>query len=257
MVKIIERQVYLVGAFLMEHKIHVLLVEDDQELASILKEVLEVRGCVSKHVNSLSKALLALSDSTKPYDIVLLDLVLGKGNGQEVLVSEVRGTMPIVVMSGLATPQKRAELLRLGADDVLTKPFYTEELWERLRAVLRRTTPPSKKSHTTLDRETLIPDKTTLTRELKGVITKKEAQILDVLIQNWGQFVSREVIMEEVWGASVPFSRVVEVYIGRLRSHVELMGYHITMRRGRGYQILGNATTETAPLTQAAGARKK
>jgi DNA-binding response OmpR family regulator len=167
--------------FFMEHKIHLLLVEDDQELASNLKEVLESRGCAVKQANCLSKAIRELTEPNKRYDIVLLDLVLGKGSGQEVLVSEARGTVPIVVMSALASPQKRAELLRLGADDVLLKPFYTEELWERLGAVLRRTSPPKRESRLEHDAKGGVPDRTTLTQVLKGVITNKEAQILDVL----------------------------------------------------------------------------
>jgi two-component system phosphate regulon response regulator PhoB len=200
---------------------HVLVVEDEDALAQLLKYNLEKEG-YSVSVAMDGEEALIVAEETPP-DLVLLDWMLPKAAGVEVCRrlrarQETRNT-PIVMLTAREEESDRVRGLDTGADDYITKPFSMTELLARLRAVMRRIRPA-------LADDKLVVGDILVDRVAHRVrragrevhLGPTEFRILDHLMQHPGRVFSREQLLDAVWGSDVYVeARTVDVHIGRLR----------------------------------------
>jgi DNA-binding response OmpR family regulator len=217
--------------------IKVLLVEDDVRLADALAGALEAHGYEVDQARTAGGALAA-----SPADIVLLDLGLPDMDGIE-LCRRIRerqdfGDTAIIMVTARGQQRARILGLRSGADDYVVKPLAIEELCARMEAVLRRT---SKRIDTVLKAGPLQVDLTTRTvlcSDLPVELTRKEFDLLIVLLREAGTVVSREHLLLRVWQTAWPGTlRTLEVHIGTLRSKLGTPRLIQTVR-GVGYRLM-------------------
>ncbi len=199
----------------------VLVVEDEEGIAKFLKAGLESEYFAVDFANDGEQG--SYLARTNDYDIIILDNMLPKKNGAEVCddIRKDGKNTPIIMLSARAEMSIKVELLNKGADDYLTKPFSLEELLARIRALLRR---PSHFSSEILEIDTLVLDtkKHLVTRNGKEIyLTRKEFMLLEYLLRNKGNVVSRGMILEHVWDINVdPFSNTVESHILNIRKKI-------------------------------------
>lgn len=200
---------------------HVLVVEDEEALAQLLKYNLEKEGYKVSVANDGEEAMV-VADEVKP-DLVLLDWMLPKAPGIEVCRrlrarQETRNT-PIVMLTARDEESDRIRGLDTGADDYLTKPFSMSELLARLRAVMRRIRPGL--ADDKLHCGDIVVDRVAHRVKRGGRevhLGPTEFRILDHLMQHPGRVFSREQLLDAVWGSDVYVeARTVDVHIGRLR----------------------------------------
>ncbi len=215
-----------------------LLVEDNQELANAIRSRMQLDGHVIDHAAKLQDAL-AFS-STGEYDLILLDIMLPDGDGRMFLKQHRDGKMdtPIVVLTARSQVSDRISLLDLGADDYVTKPFDHAELQARCRAVLRR------RSGTA---QTVIRYGEVAFDPVAGHLTvgdrvinlrNRELRLLELLISAPGQIFPKQKLVDRLFSYEEDVSEnAVEVYIGRLRKHLENSSLRITTHRGLGYRL--------------------
>jgi DNA-binding response OmpR family regulator len=175
------------------------------------------------------------------FDLVLLDLLLPDGNGREVLRAlraESRST-PVLVLSALGEVEDKVDLLDSGANDYLTKPFALAELTARIRALTRQDQERSdiiKVKDLVLDTRSRVA-----TRDGREVtLTTREFTLLEYLMRHAGQVLSREQLLQAVWGSTYhTASNVVDVYVRYLRKKLEIAGADspIETVRGAGYRV--------------------
>jgi len=223
----------------------VLIVEDEQDIAGLIKHALERSGDADAEiVGSGDAALKAVS--ARPPDLIILDLNLPVLNGLEVcriLRGRADGQhVPIIMLTARTTENDRVTGLDLGADDYLTKPFSLRELAARVRAVLRR-------SSTVEDRPAAAYHGTHLSADFEGVavtvdgsavrLTRREFELLRYLVQNKNRVVSRDRLLERVWGYErLVETRSVDVHVGRLRGKLGQAGRQIETVVGLGYRFI-------------------
>lgn len=218
----------------------ILLVEDDEPLLEFLKLRLQSEGfSVDAEKDGNKGSFLA---RTNNYDVIILDYVLPKKSGAKIC-QEVRTrgtTTPIIIISVQTEVPTRIELLNIGADDYVIKPFPFEELLARIRAVLRR---PMQLKEEILTIDDLILDSTRFNVERAGrkiKLTKKEFALLEYLLRHKGAVLSRGTIMEHVWDIQGDlFSNTIETHILNLRKKLYRPGGAklIHTISGRGYKI--------------------
>jgi DNA-binding response OmpR family regulator len=215
----------------------VLLVEDDSRLAEALADVLGARGHAPSQVRRGEDALLRHHSA----DLVLLDLGLPDMDGIEVLRRLRRvSAVPVVVMTARDDERSVVRSLRSGADDYLVKPVRLAELLARMEAVSRRGAgrgePPERVQ---VDGDVVI-DLAARTVDVAGrpvSLTAKEFDVLAVLARRAGVAVSRQQLMDEVWGdAFLTISRTLDVHITALRAKLDRAGLIRTIR-GFGYRL--------------------
>jgi two-component system phosphate regulon response regulator PhoB len=200
---------------------HVLVVEDEDALAQLLKYNLEKEG-YRVSVATDGEEALVMADENAP-DLVLLDWMLPKASGVEVCRrlrarQESRNT-PIVMLTARSEESDRVRGLDIGADDYVTKPFSMTELLARLRAVMRRIRPGLADDKVRCG--DIIVDRVAHRVKRGGRevhLGPTEFRILDHLMQHPGRVFSREQLLDAVWGSDVYVeARTVDVHIGRLR----------------------------------------
>ena len=217
-----------------------LIVEDEKELANVLKKGLrEENYSVDIAYDGDKGSYLA---RTNEYDVIILDNMLPQKTGLEVC-KEIREngiTVPIIMLSAVEDTQTKIELLNSGADDYVTKPFSFGELMARINAVRRR---PEKVEGDVLAADDLVLDvkKGTVTRSGKNIrLTRKEYGVLEYLMRNPDVIVSRNMLMEHVWDMNAdPFSNTIEAHIVSLRKKIDKNGRKklIHTISGRGYKL--------------------
>lgn len=202
--------------------IRILVVEDDQDINRLLCTILNDAGYLSQSAFSGSEAMLWAEK--EGFDLVLLDLMLPGLTGEE-FIARVRqhGTMPIIVLSAKAGLEDRVNVLRLGADDFIPKPFDNAEVLARVEAQLRRYKQFSggggsavlTHGDLTLDREGV-----TVTAAGKPVtVTAREFDILTLLMEHPKKVFTREQLYEQVWGGEyMGDDNTVNVHISNLRA---------------------------------------
>lgn len=218
----------------------ILLIEDEKEIVDFLKPSLESEGFVVDIAGDGEQG--AFMGKINQYDLVIIDIMLPKKNGDEVCreLRERGQTMPILILSVIAETKNKAELLNAGADDYLTKPFSFEELLARVRALLRRPRDIQEEVFSIADLE-LDSVRHTVKRAGKRVhLTPKEFRLLEYLLQNMGAVVSRGMILEHVWDMNAdPFSNTIEAHILSLRKKIDAKRRKklIHTVHGMGYRI--------------------
>lgn len=218
----------------------ILVIEDDQRVASFIRRGLAADKFVIDIAQEGKSGLdLALS---KDYDLIILDLMLPALSGREVLdgIRKSNRTIPVLVLTARGAVRDKVVLFEKGCDDYLTKPFAFAELQARVKALLRR---GKTETLDTLQVADLRVDfsKRLVTRSSKKIeLTLKEYALLEYLIRNAGQVLSRSMIVDQVWDQSFDsFTNVVDVYIRYLRNKVD-QGFEpklIHTVRGVGYVL--------------------
>lgn len=201
---------------------HLLLVEDEKKVASFIQRGLEAEHYTVDVVHDGDAGLLRVFD--QDYDLVILDVMLPKRNGLEVLheLRQRKLTVPVLLLTARDTVADKVAGLDRGADDYLTKPFAFEELLARVRALLRRGAPTSTSVLILADLQVdLISHQ--VTRAGKRIeLTAKEFALLDFFIRHPGRVLSRTLIAQHVWGVDFDtFTNVIDVYVNYLRKKID------------------------------------
>ena len=218
---------------------YILIAEDEPRIASFLEKGLRSNGFATAIATDTNEVMsLVLSDSI---DLLLLDLDLPFKNGMEVL-EELRGQgaqLPIIILAARNNLKDKVAGLERGADDYVTKPFHFEELLARVRLRLRRRPQSPIKEEMMLRAGDLVLNLRTRRvrvhrREVE--LSGREFTLLETLVCHRGQVMSREQLLDHVWGYNYdPGSNIVDVYVGYLRK--KLGGDLIETVRGMGYRL--------------------
>lgn len=216
-----------------------LLVEDHLDLAQAVKEHLSLDGHGVDHAASVSDAFSYLK--TESYDLILLDVMLPDGDGRDVLAS-LRATSqktPVIVLTARSEVSDRVSLLDLGADDYLTKPFDFTELNARCRAVVRRIGGAAQNVITLAD-VAFDPVAGTLTSDARRVqLRNRELRLFEVFAAAPQQIFSKSHLVDRLFSLDTEVTEnAIEVYVGRLRKHLEGTEVHIKTERGLGYKLV-------------------
>lgn len=221
----------------------ILVVEDDARLSELLVGQLAARGHRVAAAGDVPAATRAVANA--PYDLILLDRMLPSGDGVDALrwLREEGVATPVIVLSALGRTGERIEGLDAGADDYMVKPFDSDELEARMRAVLRRrgVAPADDSATIAAGDVTVSLVQHRATRAGRSVeLHKTELRLLTELVRNAGTVMTRAMLLERVWGYDfVPTTNIVDAYIRRLRLRLEVPGLPdpIVTIRGVGYMI--------------------
>jgi two-component system copper resistance phosphate regulon response regulator CusR len=224
----------------------ILLIEDEQKVSALVKRGLTAeRYAVDVAADGIEG--LEFTDAY-PYDLIVLDLMLPRLTGADVLrrIRRTNTSVPVLVLTARDSIDDKVTIFELGADDYLTKPFAFAELLMRVKALLRRG-PVNRSS--TLRIGDLELDR--LTQQVKRgdrrvELTAKEYALLEYLMQNPERVLSRNMIIEHVWDQSFDgITNIVDVYVRHLRSKVDDGNIFKMIRtvRGTGYMIRGSSET--------------
>ncbi len=227
-------------------KHHILIVEDERDIAGLIKHTLErSTDSETEVVWSGDAALKAMTE--RPPDLLILDLNLPVISGIEVCRimrsrSDLR-QVPVIMLTARTSEDDRVTGLDLGADDYITKPFSLRELTARVRSLLRRTTAGDVRSAAGVYRDThLVADFDAVSVAVDGSsirLTRREFELLQYLVQNKNRVVSRDRLLERVWGYDrLIETRSVDVHVGRLRSKLRIAGRQIETVVGLGYRFV-------------------
>ena len=226
----------------------ILLVEDDQDLSRQLKRALGEAGYVVDHAPDGEDAQFL--GETEPYDAVILDLGLPKVDGVSVLERWRRGhvSTPVLILTARGAWSEKVAGFDAGADDYLTKPFHTEELLARLRALLRRSAGHAAPS---LSVGALRLDPRAARVSVNGEplrLTSLEYRLLHYLMMHQGRVISRTELVEHLYDQDFDRdSNTIEVFVGRVRKKIG--SDRIDTVRGLGYRL----TAPASELKDAAG----
>jgi two-component system, OmpR family, response regulator MprA len=217
----------------------VLVVEDDAEIADVLRRSLRNEGY---EVKSAADGVEALDTAVgfRP-DLVVLDLGLPKLDGVEVCKQlRADGDVPILMLTARAETEDRVAGLDSGADDYLVKPFERQELLARIRALLRRR-PPRGSASLSVGDLTLNPDTREVRRGEREIeLTNREFELLEFLMRNERLLISRERLLDEVWGYDpTAETNTIDVFVSNLRRKLEAGGERrlLNTKRGAGYVL--------------------
>ena len=217
----------------------ILLVDDEPLILKGLKYSLEQDGYLTDSAMDGEEALAKFFAGE--YDLILLDVMLPGLDGIEVCQRiRERSNVPIIMLTAKGEDMDKILGLEYGADDYISKPFSIRQVIARVKAVLRRTSEKSKeKEIEKLEYETLALDTKRIKATVDGVevpLTKKEFEILKLLLENKGNVFSREEILSRIWKDEVyVLDRTIDVNITRLRKKIGPYGKNIVTRLGFGY----------------------
>ena len=217
----------------------ILIVDDDDELSSLLTELLTREGFRVDTQNDGRRGLAAALNGG--YDLMVLDVMLPGLDGFEILKRVRReARLPILMLTARGEDEDRIVGLDLGADDYMSKPFNTRELVARIRAILRRLENRTAGDRFEVNGISIDPGSREVLRQGKPVeVTTFEFDILETLMRSAGRVVSRDELMEELYGRkATPFDRSVDMHISHLRKTLEGDNPLIKTVRGVGYQFV-------------------
>ena len=228
-------------------KPRILIVEDEQDIAGLIKHTLERSGSADATIVASGDAALKVVASNRP-DLIILDLNLPVLSGLEVcriVRSRADGHhLPIIMLTARTSENDRVQGLELGADDYVTKPFSLRELSGRVRALLRRsgTTPVPERTVSGYSGGHLNADFDAVAVSVDGEpvrLTRREFELLRYLVQNKNRVISRDRLLERVWGYDRFIeTRSVDVHVGRLRHKLGDAGRQIETVVGLGYRFI-------------------
>jgi DNA-binding response OmpR family regulator len=221
----------------------VMVVEDDPTVQKALRRVFETEG-YTVEVHGNGKSALESFKTAAP-SIIILDLRLPQLSGSD-LCKEIKSqspTQPIIVLSATSDVSDKVLLLELGADDYVTKPFSPRELLARVRAALRHTSRTAHVNVVSFDGISVDFKKMEVQRDGKIIVlTAQEFKTLQFLVQNADRVISRDELLNEVWGyQNYPSTRTVDNHILKLRQKLErdpASPVHFRTVHGMGYKFV-------------------
>lgn len=224
----------------------VLVVEDERDIAELVKHTLERQGDIEVEIASSGDVALQ-SATDRPPDLILLDLNLPVLSGLEVCrllrLRPATKHVLVIMLTARSSENDRVTGLDAGADDYISKPFSTRELAARVRAALRRRRGDSEAAgaHIYKGRH-LTADFDAVSVEVDGVavrLTRREFELLRYLVENRNRVLSRDRLLERVWGYDrLVETRSVDVHVGRLRTKLRSAGKQIETVVGLGYRFV-------------------
>ena len=203
----------------------ILIVEDDQSLATVLSEGLQYEGHTTLVARDGATGLRLAAQHG--IDLIILDIVLPEVNGLEVCrrLRSQGSAVPIVMLTSRSQELDKVVGLKAGADDYLTKPFSFMELLARVEAVLRRSRRFAQYSHTHAFGDVTLNFRTREATKSGRPLTllPREFQLLEHFTEHRGEVLSREQLLDSIWGhdAISPLTRTVDVHIAKLRQKIE------------------------------------
>ncbi len=222
-------------------KTRILLVEDDTNLGSLLKEYLIAKGYETELQADGEKGLLAFKRDH--YDLCILDVMMPIKDGFT-LAKDIRIMDTDVPFIFLTAKSMKSDILagfNIGADDYITKPFSMEELLMRIEAILRRTTKSTNQENFRLGSFLFDANKQTLTNKSDSIkLTTKESDLLKLLCQYSNQILERNYALKAIWKDDSYFNaRSMDVYITKLRKHLKTEpSIQIINVHGKGYKLI-------------------
>ncbi len=223
-------------------KYRILVVDDEEAICEILQLTLISEGY---DVDVAYSAEEALRLDIKSYSLLLLDIMMGEMSGykllQKIRENALTRNIPVIFCSAKNSKDDTITGLNLGADDYIAKPFLVREMVARVKSVLRRANNQTESvtAPATVEFMSLSLDlnRKQCTIDGKDIpMTKKEFEILSLLLQNRNTIFSRQDILNRVWDDEVVVvDRTIDVFITRLRKKIGNMGVHIVTRLGYGY----------------------
>ena len=224
----------------------VLVVEDEQDIAGLIKHTLERSGDAAVETVGRGDEALRIIAADAP-DLVILDLNLPVLSGDEICrmlrQRPETANLPVIMLTARTSESDRVSGLDLGADDYVTKPFSLRELGARVRAVLRRRGRPGEEAPppAVYRGKHLVADFDAVDIAVDGTgvrLTRREFELLKFLVENRNRVLSRERLLERVWGYNQFIeTRSVDVHVGRLRAKLGPAGEQIETVIGLGYRF--------------------
>ena len=222
-----------------ESKTRILVVDDEEDLCEILKYNLDNEGFQTDVAHSAEEAL---NTNLHDYDLFLLDVMMGTISGfwlADKLKKEFRINTPVIFLTAKDTENDILTGFSLGADDYIAKPFSVKELVARVKAVLNRSRASESDTDGTISIGAIKLDnvkKKVVVEDEKIDLTKKEFEILKLLLENAGKVFSREELLSRIWGEDIIVTdRTVDVNITRIRRKIGKYGENIRNKTGFGY----------------------
>lgn len=216
----------------------ILIVDDEQDLREILQFNLSSEGF---QIDVAASAEEALTKPLETYHLILLDVMMGGMSGYkmaDIVRKEHKLDVPIIFLTAKTSENDLLTGFNVGGDDYIVKPFSIKEIIVRIRAILKRGRATEQPS-TTLEHEDMKVDvdRKTVSIDAEAVaLTRKEFEILALLLRNKGKFISRQEILDRIWSNDVIVTeRNVDVNIARLRKKIGDYGTQIIGRSGYGY----------------------
>lgn len=217
----------------------ILIVDDEEDLCEILQYNLGNEGY---HTEIAHSAEEAIKRTLSGFDLILLDVMMGPVSGFKLadkIRKEIKLDTPIIFLTAKDTENDILTGFSLGADDYILKPFSINELTARVKAVLKRANSEKRKTNAIIkygDIELDTHKKRLIINDERVELTKKEYEILRLLLENQGKVFSRDNILEKVWGTDVIVTeRTVDVNITRLRTKLGEYGSFLRNKTGYGY----------------------
>jgi DNA-binding response OmpR family regulator len=231
------------------HRPHVLIVDDDIEIRSMLRRVLLANDYEIDAVGDVASGV-RLTKERRP-DVVIMDIGLPDGDGVDA-VNQLRTAgiwVPVLMLTAHGHVERRIESFRAGADDFLAKPFHVDELLARLTALIRRAQPTTAM---TTEAERMRRGDVVLDvagrrcwrgpREIE--LSSREFELLELLMRNAGTAISRSQLVDEIWDGDVTEgSNPADVYVGYLRRKLESGGEQRVIRTVRGHGFMFTTPT--------------
>ncbi|MFM7084631.1 MAG: response regulator transcription factor [Hyphomicrobium sp.] len=219
----------------------VLVIEDDRETAHFLHKSLKESGH-SADVAEDGESGLSMAE-TSPYDVLIIDRMLPKLDGLSVVKSlrQTGNRTPVLILSALGEVDDRVKGLRAGGDDYLTKPYAYTELLARIEALSRRALPEEQETRYIVGDLMLDRLSHRVTRGGEPILLQpREYRLLEYLMKNAGQVVTRTMLLENVWDYHFdPQTNVIDVHVSRLRSKIDKNFEKPLLHtiRGAGYMV--------------------
>lgn len=217
----------------------ILIVDDEEDLCEILQYNLNNEGFITDVAHSAEDAM---KKPLENFDLVLLDVMMGPMSGfkfADKLRKDLKIEIPVIFLTAKDTENDKLTGFSLGADDYVSKPFSINELTARIKAVLKRSYTDKVNNRSIMQFNGIDLDtvrKRVIINENHVELTKKEYEILKVLLENQGKVFSREDLLSRIWGRDVIVTeRTVDVNITRLRSKLGAFGSFLKNKTGYGY----------------------
>jgi two-component system, OmpR family, copper resistance phosphate regulon response regulator CusR len=205
-------------------QMQILLIEDDDKLASSVQKGLQTEGHEVTVTKTGEEGYFLASGNT--FDVVLLDILLPGRSGLDILsrMREMQLATPVLLLTAKDAVEDRVRGLDAGADDYMVKPFAFPELLARIRALVRRGRIEPRPPIKCADLELNVASRSVRRAEREIALTPREFEVLEYLLRNQGQVVSREMLARDVWKETsryTPLDNVIDVHIARLRRKID------------------------------------